>query len=662
MRLLVPTGTATAAWRAKRSSESQPVAEDDPGWLRNADPEDVDPAYFGWEIARCASGLAAPEKRVLAALAAACVGSMRAGSTRLPLDLGSLSAALIAWGAADGTPTARDLLARARSAPPDDPVTVVLGLPGEPKPLIVDGEWLYAERMHALEERFCSRIMERAARSDRALEGRALTRAVAAVAGGPPALTTEQQRAVREALANSFALITGGPGTGKTATAVSLLRAIAWIGTPMAQVAIAAPTGKAAQRLADAIGLGLSQSRDLADAALATVAPAPQTLHRLLGWSPSRGRFARHENDPLPYRFVVVDEASMIDLAMMDRLVRALRPDARLVLLGDADQLPSIEAGAVFRDLCTGLGAVRLSVNMRVANDPNARRITEAAQAVNAGVVDGRFSEAVTVRRCVDELTFEGVEHLDCDWSEVGDALLERWWRARVSAGPTLSRASTHTYRLRRGEFDEDDQRTLRELFDHHARHRILCATRVRGFGASADTLNDRLLARLRGETDAGRARRRARELCPGTPVSVQRNDYERGLYNGDQGIVVRVAADGADAPPGIADAGDAPHGESMAVFPRGGRFDVFPLDVLGELAPAFAMTVHKAQGSEFDHVAVVLPDEDMPLLTRELLYTAVTRARRSVLLVGNHDLLGRAVSRTVERFSGVAARLKKRA
>jgi exodeoxyribonuclease V alpha subunit len=515
--------------------------------------------------------------------------------------------------------------------------------------------------MHALEERFCERIAQRTARIDRALEGRALTRAVAAVAGGPPPLTTEQQRAVRAALTSSFALITGGPGTGKTATAVALLRAIAWIGTPMAQVAIAAPTGKAAQRLADAIGLGLSRSADLADAALSTVAPAPQTLHRLLGWSPSRGRFARHENDPLPYRFVVVDEVSMIDLAMMDRLIRALRPDARLVLLGDADQLPSIEAGAVFRDLCAGLGAASLSVNMRVANDPNARRITEAAQAINAGTADRRFSDAVTVRRSVDELTFEGVEHLGREWSEVGDALLDRWWRVRIAADPVLVRASTRTYRLRQGEFAEDDQRVLQELFDHHARHRILCATRVRSFGASADSLNDRLLARLRGETEAGRAGRRARELCPGTPVSVQRNDYERGLYNGDQGIVVRVAADGLDRAQGIAEPGDSPDGEPMAVFPRNGRFEVFPLDVLGDLAPAFAMTVHKAQGSEFDHVAVLLPDEDMPLLTRELLYTAVTRAKRSVLLVGPPDLVGRAVSRTVERFSGVASRLKKR-
>jgi exodeoxyribonuclease V alpha subunit len=682
MKHLVPFGTARRLWNASRGEDSPD------GPIAGADPEDVTPAYFGWEIARCAPGLAPGEPRVVAAMAAACVGSMRAGSTRLPLAAEALSSALAAWGAPGALATARALLDRARSAAPDDPVKAVIGLPGERKPLIVDGEWLYTERMHALEERFCARIRERAAqRGSGALEGRALSRAVAAVAGGPPPLTTEQQRAVREALGTSLALITGGPGTGKTATAVALLRALAWTGAPMAQIAVAAPTGKAAQRLADAIVLGLAQSRDLADAGLGAIAPAPQTLHRLLGWSPSRGRFARHENDPLPYRFVVVDEASMIDLAMMDRLVRALRPDARLVLLGDADQLPSIEAGAVFRDLCAGLGAVRLSVNLRVASDPSARRITEAAAAVNAGVVDPRFSDAVSVRRSVDEVTFEGVEHLAAPWSEVGDALLDRWWRARVAGAPGLSQRTARIYRLRGGELGEDDRAAIRGLFEHHARSRLLCVTRVRGFSTSADAINDRLLARLRGETLGGPAGRRARELCPGAPVAVQRNDYDRGLYNGDQGIVVRVAPERVDAEaspskdaeaspskdaeaspskdagplrPGDGALADAPDGEPMAVFPRGAGFELFPLEALGDLAPAFAMTVHKAQGSEFDHVAVVLPDADLPLLTRELLYTAITRAKRSVLLVGEPDLLARAVSRSVERFSGVAARLKK--
>ena len=655
---LDPGGAARQAWLRASGAGGEDREPQIPPAAGGAEDEDFEPAYFGWEIARCAQGLGPGEPRVLAALAAACVAATRSGSTRLPLTGEVLGPALAMWGAPDSLPLARVLLDRARSARPGDAVSTAIGNPGDRRPLIADGDYLYTERMHALEERFCARIRERSSRRSKMLEGRALTRVLSSVAAGPPALTEEQQRAVRDALGAPIALITGGPGTGKTATAVALLRAVAWTGLPMEQIAVAAPTGKAAQRLADAIAAGLAQTRDLADAGVRATAPAPQTLHRLLGWSPTRGRFARHENDPMPQRFIVVDEASMIDLAMMDRLVRALREDARLVLLGDADQLPSIEAGAVFRDLCAGLGASRLSVNLRVARDASARRITEAAAAVNAGVVDERFTGAVAVRRSVEELAFEGVEHLDARWEEVSDALLERWWRGRVVVDPGFAARASRTYRLRSGELDADDRASMAALFADHARSRILCVTRVRGIGTSADTVNDRLLARLRtevrGDGRPGRVRD-ARGLGPGAPVAVQRNDYDRGLFNGDQGVVARVDAREGDE----FEAGGA---RPMAVFQRGTSFDAFPLDVIGELAPAFAMTVHKAQGSEFDHVAVVLPEADMPLLTRELLYTALTRARRSVLLVGPADLLARAVSRTVERSSGVAARLKKKA
>jgi exodeoxyribonuclease V alpha subunit len=647
VKRIVPAGTAKSAWLRSGGSEEAPAND------VIVDPEDFEPGYLGWEIARCAPGLSEGDQRALAGLAAACVVSMRAGSTRLPLRGDPLGAALAGAGFADARSAALALIDRARGAP-GDAVATVIGRPGERKPLIVEGEWLYAERMHALEERFCARVRARASRAVAGLEARAVTRAVHAVVAGPPALTDEQKKAVRQALTASLALVTGGPGTGKTATAVALVRALAWTGTAMDHLAIAAPTGKAAQRLADALARGLSQARDLADAGLSAIVPAPQTLHRLLGWSPARGRFARHENDRLPYRFVIVDEASMIDLAMMDRLVRALRDDARLVLFGDADQLPSIEAGAVFRDLCAGLGGARLTVNLRVASDPDARRITAAAQAVNAGAIDAAFAGAVRVKAGVADVAFEGVEHLASRWSDVGDAVTERWWRDRVAASPGFVQRSTRVYRAAAGGFGPEDQADLRALFEEHARCRILCATRVRGFATSADVINDRLVARLRGEAAPDVAWRRARPLGPGTPVAVQRNDYDRNLYNGDQGIVVRVATAAA----GDREAGDE---RLMAVFPRGESFEAFPLDVLGELAPAFAMTVHKSQGSEFDHVAVVLPDADLPILTRELLYTAMTRARRSVLIVGTPDLLARAVSRVVDRFSGVGEKLKVR-
>ena len=423
---------------------------------------------------------------------------------------------------------------------------------------------------------------------------------------------------------------------------------MAWLGVPpIDSVAIAAPTGKAAQRLADAIAASaLAPSADMSDAALPAMVPPPLTLHRLLGWSPSRGRFARHENDPLPQRLIIVDEASMIDLAVMERLLRALRPDARLVLLGDADQLPSVEAGAVFRDLCAGLKPARLRENLRVASDPAARGIIAAAVAINRGALDASFRQVVARRTSVNDLEFRGVEHLDGAWTDVGEALLERWWGEQLAADEASLARARRVYQHRDGLFEPPDASELAALFAHHRRHRCLCVTRTPGVPTSSDTINERLLQRLGGQRWRTSRFARSTDFAPGTPVIAQRNDYGRGLFNGDQGVVVRV------------DRGDGDPATRMAVFQRGAGFVAFPAAAVPDLAPAFALTVHKAQGSEFDHVLLVLPDDDMPLLSRELVYTAVTRARRSVLIAGRHELLARAVSHTVQRFSGVADRL----
>jgi exodeoxyribonuclease V alpha subunit len=561
----------------------------------------------------------------------------------------------------DALGAASGVLARARAAKPGDPVGFVIGGPGERKPLILDGDWLYTERMRALEERFASRVRQRRARSPGLGEDRrrALGKAVLAIAPGPPPLTKEQRHAVGAALRAPLALVTGGPGTGKTTVVVALLRALAWVGERMDAIAIAAPTGKAAQRLREAIQTDFSsRSRDFAEMGLSRFAPVPQTLHRLLGWSPSRRRFSSHENDPLPHRWVIVDEASMIDLALMDRLLRGLHPDANLTLIGDADQLPSVDAGAVFRDLCAvAAGApadvVRLTENLRVASSPSARRIVSAARAVNGGALDARSAEAVVTLRAVRELSFEGVEHLAARWDEVGSAVLDAWWRERFGAeGGALRPArgegslggAARTFAAPGHVLRPEHRDEVRALFALHARSRVLCVTRVVG-PASAHAVNEGLLDRLRGGREHGAWRRRAAQPSPGTPLVFDRNDYERELFNGDQAIALRV------------DAGDGPR--LMAVFPRGEEFEAVVLDAANDMSLAFAMTVHKAQGSEFDHVLLVLPDADMPLLSRELVYTAITRAKRSVLIVGPEGLLARAVARTAERDSGLGERLR---
>jgi exodeoxyribonuclease V alpha subunit len=638
-----PAGAAKARFLRDRRIEDREDAA-----MPAADEDDFEAAYLGWEMARCVPGISPEDARAVAALSAALIGALRTGSTRLPLDDGRLATALAGVGAAESLGAVRSLLARIRAG--DACATVaIIGGPSDRKPLVVEGDWLSTERMSTLEARFCARVKRRVLGEPPTSDPKALKRSIAAVAAGPPALTEEQKGALRKALAVRLVLVTGGPGAGKTTMIVALVRALVWTGVPVDAIAITAPTGKAAHRLEEALRSGLaSASLDIAEAALRAVPPIPQTLHRLLGWSPARGRFARHENDPLPHRVVVVDEASMVDLAMMDRLVSALRDDARLLLIGDADQLPSIEAGAVFRDLCASLGAERLTTNLRVAGDVGARRIVEAARAINAGALDSGFVGAVTVRRSVDELALEGVEHLAARWADVGDAFLARWWHARVATDEEFSRRSLRTYRFFQGVLHREDEADLEALFEYHSRGRILCATRTRAFPTSASAISERLVGRLRPGAEGSSGRRRVTELVAGAPVLVQRNDYERGLYNGDQGLIVLV------------DLGEATGPRPMAVFARGGGYAPFPLDTVGDLTPAFAMTVHKAQGSEFDHVALVLPDEDLPLVTRELVYTAITRARRSVVLVGESQLLVRAVGRTVERFSGVEGRLRR--
>jgi exodeoxyribonuclease V alpha subunit len=646
MSALSPVGTARKRF-LQENGESGGAHEGDVALPVDVEGDDFEPIYLGWEIARCARGLAPQEGRAIALLSAACIASVRDGSTRLPLDEPRLSAALARLGGADAMPLLGSILERVKRGEVGDPVTAVVGLPGERKPLVLDGEWLYTERMRGLEDRFCARIRERLAGTERR-DARALSRACSAVSAGPPPLTEEQKRAVREALSSPLALISGAPGTGKTTIVVALLRALAWMGEPMTSVAIAAPTGKAAQRLRETMADGLeSTARDIVEAGLRANAPTPQTLHRLLGWSPSTGRFARHENDRLPNKWVVIDEASMVDLSMMDRLLRALGERAHLVLLGDADQLPSVDAGAVFRDLCAALRPTRLSTNLRVAREPVAQRIVVAAQSVNTGELSGGFAASMETRRTAATVTFEGVEHLAAPWAEVGDELLERWWHMRMSSLDDFARTVEHTYLLEAGEFDPSERAELRTLLDHHARFRILCATRVQGAATSTQAINERLLTRLGAVGPRGFGGRVSSHSVHGIPVVVERNDYERDLYNGDQGLLVRM--------------GSGPLGrqETMAVFRQGSSLRAFPADALVHLSPCFAMTVHKAQGSEFDSVVLVLPEVDLPLVTRELVYTAMTRARRSVLIVGREELLVRAVSRTLERHSGISERVR---
>ena len=421
-----------------------------------------------------------------------------------------------------------------------------------------------------------------------------------------------------------LAVISGGPGTGKTALIGGIVRAWTALGIDRELIAIAAPTGKAANRIAE-----------LADAET----PPPTTLHRLLGFSSGHdlrgGEFRHHDNRPLPHDAIIVDEASMVGLPLMEQLARALRPNARLVLLGDADQLPAVELGSVFRDL--GPLAVRLTTSHRMdPADPAGASVLRAARAIAAGDLDALGSSpsgGFSLREPGAGGAQVGRRHVQ--------AFIDEWYEARIKPGLDLA---ARTFTLTGDGFDPGDAREATAALDRQRQARLLTVTRT-GFTGS-----DRINAEL------GRRAGATHELAAGTPVMITRNDYDRGLYNGDQGVVLSVSSSSSSS----SGAGRAP--ALAAVFRRDGVLVPFALPArAGVLSVAYASTVHKAQGSELEHAALLLPDADLPLLSRELVYTAVTRVRRSITVVGRRELLAHAVARPLERSSGQGERIARR-
>jgi exodeoxyribonuclease V alpha subunit len=617
--------------------------------------------HLAWEAARWADGASIEERRSLLFLTLASLVATRDGSSYVPITSPRLFALLADLGASKS-----DLAALERFIPRlvADPARArgLIGAPGEVQPLIIlsaEGEArLYHQRMLLSEERLVAAL--RARRATASLDGvqAALQDVLSRPAmrsGKALVLTEDQTIAVRSAIEEPMAVVSGGPGTGKTSIVVAILRVLIRLGVAIEAIALAAPTGKAAKRLEDAIKLGLSAIADptTQDRLLFETCPTPKTIHRLLGYKPKIERFAHHERHPLPHRVVIVDEGSMIDLALVDRLVRAVHPEARLILLGDADQLPSVDVGAVFRDLVAAPEGspgrppvVRLVHSHRMSeDDPAGRAILTCARLMN----EGRAQEAGATwiaRRSVSEVSFDRVEHLELSRASDRRSLLSRWYKEQVRGSTELAGMIRQIYLVDRGVLPADQRELVERLLDHFERFRILCLTRTSVRPTGADAINEALhRERLRAfeeEED------RRSPFLPGEPVIMERNDYQRELFNGDYGVVLRVAE--RDRKSDV---------QLVAAFRSRQGLSVFPLDSLrSDLTLAYAMTVHKAQGSEFDRVALILPDEDIPLLTREVVYTAVTRSRRGVLIVGSKAILTRGIERRIERWSGLSDRL----
>ena len=484
-------------------------------------------------------------------------------------------------------------------------------LTGTPAVLrLLDDRLLYLDRYWREEEQVCADLLTRPAPVPLSAEetGRletALDRVFRAEG------YDEQRAAARIALSQRTTVLTGGPGTGKTTTVAALLALIAeqaqHAGGARPRIALAAPTGKAAARLQQAVE---DEVRRLPESDRARLGPLRAvTLHRLLGPRPdTSARFRHHRENRLPHDVVVVDETSMVSLTMMARLLEAVRPESRLLLVGDPDQLASVEAGAVLADLVEGLGG---RADQRIAALRTSHRFGESIRRLAEAVRAGDADETIALLEA-------GGEHVEF----VSDA--DPTTRLRPVLVP---RALDLVRAAERGDADA----ALAAL----DRQRLLCAHREGPHGVRHwNRQVERWLTEETGEPFWASS-------YAGRPLLVTANDYGLGVHNGDTGVVVRRS--------------DGVLRAHVAGSTR--RLDL-ATSRLGQAETMHAMTIHKSQGSQADEVVVLLPPPDSRLLTRELFYTAITRARDKVVVVGGPDDVRAAVGRRALRATGLRQRL----
>ena len=593
----------------------------------------------------------ADREQPMIALAAALVSRKR-GEGHICLDLEAVAGSMFPDLPAEDVspvqlPRLKDWL-RALSPSP------VVGKPGDFKPLILDAHHrLYLHRYWEYEQSLASAIRERAAASPRQPDAPTLDQRLRALFPPDPGENINWQSvAALAAVRRKFCVVSGGPGTGKTHTLVLILALLLELepGRKL-RIAVAAPTGKAAARIQDSIRT-VKATLPCAEIIRTQLPEGAMTIHRLLGYLPDSACFRHDADNPLPFDVVAVDEASMVDLALMAKLFQAVPPSARVILLGDKDQLASVEAGAVLGDICAA-AAAGSPARVAVDRETDGSRVTPALSPSDGERVPfraGEGSSAGSLAECVVQLRknyrfgqHSAIYRLSNAINEgQGEEVLQILADCRANAAADLVSAPLP----RRAELKAALRTRVTAGFSEFlkaadplaalaalARFRILCALREGPFGvAGLNQVTEEILE------EAGCVSPQT-PWYAGRPILITRNDYNLKLFNGDIGLLLS----------------DGDSGDLRAFFPGPDNTlrKFLPLR-LPEHETAYAMTVHKSQGSEFDRVLLVLPDRESPILTRELLYTGITRARTSVELWYEEKVFCAALARRVTRTSGL--------
>ena len=498
------------------------------------------------------------------------------------------------------------------------------------KPLVLHNSKLYLTRQWADEGLVANKLRHRLGSSPTDLPSQA-AEWITPIFGKESTETKEpnlQAEAVQKALTHNTSVLLGGPGTGKTYTIAGLLHALFsehashTKADSILRVAIAAPTAKAARQVTSSVEKSLKLAHFPLDhqEAILNITKASSTIHRLLGSVPgNRGRFAHHAQNFLPYDVVIIDEVSMVSLPLMARVLESLAPTTKLVLVGDPQQLKSVESGAVLPDIASLHGQQAFPITKLLFN----RRQENEAGKVNAiGELATLISEADSNPNAADDIvTFIEADHSEITYISLPNSSTDPTKSSTLSKlNPFFTGYEQALEAAKAGNADK----ALASL----ASIRVLCGHRQGPFGVS--DWNELIADKVGVRKTIG---------ALGQPLLNTRNDSRTGLANGDTGIVVK-------------------DGKSRKVC-FANQTKTFEPTALENIEVAFATTIHKSQGSEFETVVVIVPLLDSPLLRRELLYTAVTRARKHLVIVGSQEAISAAVNRPIVRASGLADRIR---